>query len=60
METIQWFRELQEQIDAAIDEFFDGRYKTTAKSPPEKRFEEAMRYAVSGGGKRLRGILVIL
>jgi geranylgeranyl pyrophosphate synthase len=60
MEAMQWFQDLQKQTDAAIDDFFDARYKTTPKSRAEKRFEEAMRYAVASGGKRLRAILVLL
>ena len=47
-------------VNAEMERFFMARYKNTAREEPERRFEEAMRYAVLSPGKRVRPILAML
>lgn len=57
--TIQsWLPHYQELIEWAIKNFFDMRYLDSVGI--EKTYEEALRYAVEWGGKRLRPILAMI
>ncbi len=56
---MQWYKNLQNEIDRTIENIFENRYNFPHDSA-EKTFFEAMRYAVEGGGKRVRCILAIL
>lgn len=53
-----WLPEYQNSVEKALHDFFDTRY--TSHQEVEKTFEEALRYAVEGGGKRLRAILCLI
>lgn len=53
-----WLPQYQNQINTALYDFFTTRY--SAENEVEKLYEEALRYAVEGGGKRLRPILTII
>lgn len=53
-----WLPLYQNRIDDVIQKFFDVRY--SSKNTVEIQFEEAMRYAVQWGGKRLRTVLACL
>ncbi len=53
-----WLPEYQKVVNTAIENFFDTRYGPS--SGIESTFEEALRYAVEWGGKRLRPILTLL
>lgn len=53
-----WLPHYQGRIEQSIHLFFETRYGTS--DGVEKKFEEALRYAVEGGGKRLRTVLTLL
>lgn len=53
-----WLTTYQEEINSAIEHFFRERYGSSFGI--EKDFEEALRYAVEGGGKRIRPILALI
>lgn len=54
-----WYPAYQEKVNLALKEYFDARY-TEIVSPREKEFQEALRYAVEGEGKRIRPILAMI
>jgi geranylgeranyl diphosphate synthase, type II len=54
-----WYDTYRSNVDDALKDYFEKRY-TTLGSPEERRFEEAIRYAVETPGKRLRPILAML
>lgn len=54
-----WYPAYQEKVNLALKEYFDTRY-TEIVSPREKEFQEALRYAVEGEGKRIRPILAMI
>lgn len=57
--TIQsWLPIYQNLVESAIQDFFDARY--TQSVGVENTYEEALRYAVEWGGKRLRPILAMI
>ncbi len=56
---MQWYKNLQSQIDTSIENIFKNRYDFS-QDAAENQFFKAMRYAVEGGGKRIRAILAIL
>lgn len=57
--TIQlWLPEYQKLVEESIRHFFAERYRESVGI--EKTYEEALRYAVEGGGKRLRPILAMV
>lgn len=58
--NLEWLGRYRVELDQCIVRFFDDRYTGTQHTPAEKVFEEAMRHAVLGGGKRLRPILAML
>lgn len=58
--SIEWLNAYRIQLDRHIVGFFDERYTDTPKTPAERDFEGAMKYAVLGGGKRLRPILAMI
>lgn len=53
-----WILTSKDRIDRIIKDFFDVRYRHP-KDAVEAHFFDAVRYAVEGGGKRLRTILAI-
>jgi geranylgeranyl pyrophosphate synthase len=53
-----WLPVYQEMVESFIADFFDIRYGGTHDI--EQTYEEALRYAVEWGGKRLRPILALL
>ncbi|MBP9779415.1 polyprenyl synthetase family protein [Candidatus Gracilibacteria bacterium] len=59
MNTIpHWIGDYQHEIHRALDAFFLKRYEES--SGIEAEFESALRYAVQGGGKRIRPILALI
>lgn len=58
MNIQSWLPLYQNLIESAIKDFFDSRYSSIANT--EKTYEEALRYAVEWGGKRLRPILAMI
>lgn len=55
---LAWLPHYQDQIHAALHTLFTTRY--TSNTEVEKLYEEAIAYAVEGGGKRLRPILTLI
>lgn len=55
----EWYAAYKSNVDEAIEEYFIKRY-AVSRSPEERRFEEALRYAVMTPGKRLRPILAMI
>ena len=54
-----WYPTYQEKVNLALKEYFDARY-TQIASTRENEFQEAIRYAVEGEGKRIRPILAMI
>jgi geranylgeranyl pyrophosphate synthase len=55
---LAWLPHYQDQIHSALHTLFTTRY--TSNTEVEKLYEEAIAYAVEGGGKRLRPILTLI
>lgn len=55
---LSWLPHYQDDINAAFARLFSSRY--SAENEVDKLYEEALRYAVEGGGKRLRPILTLI
>lgn len=53
-----WLPVYQQMVESALADFFNARY--SGARDIEQTYEEALRYAVEGGGKRLRPILALL
>ncbi len=58
MKIESWLPYYQSLIESAIHEFFDARYAQSVGI--SQTYEEALRYAVESGGKRLRPILTMV
>jgi geranylgeranyl pyrophosphate synthase len=58
MSIQSWLPLYQNLIESAIRDFFEKRYANTTDI--EKKYEEAIRYAVESGGKRIRPILAMI
>lgn len=54
-----WLPVYQQMVESSLADFFNTRYTGNARDI-EHTYEEAIRYAVEGGGKRLRPILALL
>lgn len=54
-----WLPVYQQMVESALGDFFNTRYSGHTRDI-EQTYEEALRYAVEGGGKRLRPILALL
>ncbi len=55
---LSWLPHYQDQIHSVLHTLFTTRY--TSNTEVEKLYEEAIAYAVEGGGKRLRPILTLI
>lgn len=55
---LSWLPHYQDDINTAFAHLFASRY--SAENDVEKLYEEALRYAVEWGGKRLRPILTLI
>lgn len=55
---LSWLPHYQDDINAAFTHLFASRY--SAEDKVERLYEEAVRYAVEWGGKRLRPILTLI
>ncbi len=55
---LSWLPHYQNEINSSLDSFFTSRYHS--QTEVEKLYEAAIRYAVEGGGKRLRPILTLI
>ena len=54
-----WYDIYKSKVDSAIAEYFDKRHNMLV-SEREREFQEALKYAVEGKGKRIRVILAMI
>ncbi|MEA3304387.1 MAG: polyprenyl synthetase family protein [Patescibacteria group bacterium] len=56
---MQWYNNYKQEIDSALESFFD-QYRLPQAETPEKTIKEACEYATLNQGKRVRGVLALL